>query len=160
MKGVWVFSCWLAKRNTLKMSLCPLWNWAALPHSALNWSIDQMDPFIFCFASHWCISTPHAQKLTNMHISGESQMKDSVYYERFSYWSGTVTCFIKAEFCHTFPWSLFLSSEISERSHRNSFPAFPQEVLPTPLVRAAFHHLCWNSWAENPVFPELSACGR
>lgn len=35
---------------------------------------------------------------------------------------------------------VFFYSEIFERSYWNSIPAFPQEVLPTPLVGAAFHY--------------------
>lgn len=55
---------------------------------------------------------------------------------------------------------VFFFSEIYERSYGNCFPAFPQKVLPAPLVCTAFHHSHRNPRAEDPMFPQLSACWR
>lgn len=54
----------------------------------------------------------------------------------------------------------FFFSEIYERSYGNCIAAFPQKVLPAPLVCTAFHHSHRKPWAEDPMFPQLSACWR
>lgn len=54
----------------------------------------------------------------------------------------------------------FFLSEIYERLYGNCFPAFPQKVLPAPLVCTALHHSHRNPRAEDPMFPQLSARWR